>query len=344
MIQVAIVGATGYTGMELVRILSRHPQVQLTVLTSRQQAGQRYSQIFSGALGAVDLSLSEPDYPAIARQAQVAFLCLPHSESQDAAAELLKLGLKVIDLSADFRLKSTAVYQKWYGPHRHPALLKSAVYGLPELYRRRIPTAQLVANPGCYPTSVILGLAPLAREKLLRPEIMVDSKSGVSGAGRAPKQTLHFCEVAENLRPYNIYTHRHTPEMEQELSALARTKLQVTFVPHLVPMNRGILSTMFIKLQKKLSEKNLVELYQESYQAEPFVRVLPPGALPETAQVRGTNLTQIGLSLAPSGREVVITSALDNLVKGAAGAAVQNFNLMESLPETTALENLPLVP
>jgi len=344
MTEVAIVGATGYTGMELVRILSRHPQAKLAVLTSRQQAGKLYSQVFPGLLQAVDLPITNPDFRAIAKKAELAFLCLPHSESQDAAAALLELGLKVIDLSADFRLKSAAVYKKWYGPHRYPALLKEAVYGLPELYRRKIAKARLVANPGCYPTSVILGLMPLAAKGVMEPEVIADSKSGVSGAGRSPQQSLHFCEIAENLRAYNIYGHRHTPEMEQELSAAARARVRVTFVPHLVPMNRGILSTLYVKLKKKLSLDNLFDIFRESYQDEPFLRLLPPGTLPEVAQVRGTNFTQIGLSLAPSGREAVITSALDNLVKGAAGAAVQNFNLMQGLPESSALESLPLVP
>jgi len=344
MTKIAIVGATGYTGMELVRILSRHPQARLAALTSRQQAGKLYSRVFPGLLQAVDLRITDPDYQAIAHKAEMAFLCLPHSESQDAAAALLKRGLKVIDLSADFRLHSAAVYKKWYGPHRYPALLKQAVYGLPELYRRKIAPARLVANPGCYPSSVILGLAPLAAAGVMEPAVIADSKSGVSGAGRSPQQNLHFSEVNENLRAYQIYGHRHTPEMEQELSAAARKKVRVTFVPHLAPMNRGILSTLYVRLTKKLSLDNLFEIYRGSYQDELFIRLLPAGALPETAQVRGTNFTQIGLSLAPSGREAVITCALDNLVKGAAGAAVQNFNLMQGLPEITALESLPLVP
>jgi len=344
MVKVAIIGATGYTGMELVRILGRHPEVQIAALTSRQQAGKRYSEVFPGLIGSVDQKISAHDLKAVARQAQLAFLCLPHSESQDAAAALLRHGLKVIDLSADFRLRSVAVYRKWYGPHRHAALLKQAVYGLPEIYRERIPRASLVANPGCYPTSVILGLLPLASAGLMVPEVIADSKSGVSGAGRSPQQNLHFCEVNEGLRAYSIYAHRHTPEIEQEVSAAARTKVRVTFVPHLVPMNRGILSTLYVKLKKKLSAKTLFEVYAGKYREEPFVRVLPLGTLPDVAQVRGTNLTQIGLSLAPSGREAVIIAALDNLVKGAAGAAVQNFNLMQGWPETQGLFSLPLQP
>jgi len=344
MIKVAIIGATGYTGIELTRLLCRHPQVSLAALTSRQQAGKRYSQVFPGFLGAVDRKISDHDLPAIAHQAEFAFLCLPHSESQDAAALLLAHGLKVVDLSADFRLRSVSTYRKWYGPHRHPDLLQEAVYGLPEVYRDRIADARLVANPGCYPTSVILGLLPLAASGLMKPEVIADSKSGVSGAGRSPQPSLHFCEVNEGLRAYSIYAHRHTPEIEQEVSAAAGTKVRVTFVPHLVPMNRGILSTLYVKLKRKLSAKALFEVYAEKYESEPFVRVLPRGTLPDVAQVRGTNLTQIGISLAPSGREAVITSALDNLVKGAAGAAVQNFNLMASLPESAGLENLPLFP
>jgi N-acetyl-gamma-glutamyl-phosphate reductase len=344
MTSVAIIGATGYTGIELVRLLCRHPQVQLAALTSRQQAGKRYSQVFPGFLGAVDLKISDHDLPAIAHRAEFAFLCLPHSESQDAAALLLAHGLKVVDLSADFRLRSAAVYRKWYGPHRHPDLLPEAVYGLPEVYRDRIADARLVANPGCYPTSVILGLLPLAAAGLLRPEVIADSKSGVSGAGRSPHPNLHFAEVNEGLRAYSVYAHRHTPEIEQEVSAAAGNKVRVTFVPHLVPMNRGILSTLYVKLRKKLSAKALFAVYAQRYENEPFVRVLPRGTLPDVAQVRGTNLTQIGLSLAPSGREAVVIAALDNLVKGAAGAAVQNFNLMAGLPETTGLEGPPLFP
>ncbi len=345
MIRVAVVGATGYTGQELVRILSGHPLCELVALTSRKEAGKVYSRVYPRFLGIADIKITGHNVGRVCRDAEVVFLALPHSESQAAAAEVIRRKRMAIDLSADFRLRDVAVYRQWYGKHRHPALIRRAVYGMPEIYRERIKKARLVANPGCYPTSVILALKPLAEARLFDPgSVIVDSKSGVSGAGRHALITLSYCEVNESLRPYNIYKHRHTPEMEQEISALFGKKVSITFAPHLVPLDRGILSTIYVRLSRKTSIQRLHALYRRSYSGEPFVRVLEPGELPDIIRVRGSNFCDIGLTTAPSGREAVITSAIDNLVKGASGAAVQNFNLMCGLPETTGLDQAPLFP
>jgi N-acetyl-gamma-glutamyl-phosphate reductase len=345
MIRTAVVGATGYTGQELVRILARHPSVELSALTSRREAGKAYSQVFPGFRGIVDRKITGHDLSRVCERAELVFLALPHAESQAAVAEVIERKRKAIDLSADFRFKKLKPYRHWYGEHRFPQLLRRAVYGMPEIYREQIKKARLVANPGCYPTSVILALKPLCERRLFEPDsVIVDSKSGLSGAGRSVLSTLMFSEVNESLRPYNIYHHRHTPEMEQELTALYKKKVQVTFAPHLVPLNRGILSTIYVRLVRKMSVERLHGIYQKAYSREPFIRLLAPGELPDLVRVRGSNFCDIGLSLAESGRSAVITSAIDNLIKGASGTAVQNFNLMSGLPETTGLDRIPLFP
>jgi N-acetyl-gamma-glutamyl-phosphate reductase len=345
MIRTAVVGATGYTGQELVRILARHPEAEIVALTSRREAGKSYGSVFPGFRGIVDLKITPHDIKRACRKAEVVFLALPHKESQAAVAEVINLKKKAIDLSADFRFRNIKAYQVWYGRHRYPALLKKAVYGMPEIYRDKIKKAHLVANPGCYPTSVILALKPLAKARLFDPKaVIVDSKSAVSGAGRTLTSTLMFCEVNESIRPYNIYKHRHTPEMEQELAALYRKKVAISFAPHLVPIDRGILSSIYVRLIRKMSLQRIHEIFKKDYDSEPFIRILPPGEMPDTIRVRGSNFCDIGITLAPSGKEAVITSAIDNLVKGASGMAVQNFNLLSGLPETCGLEQIPIIP
>jgi N-acetyl-gamma-glutamyl-phosphate reductase len=336
--KIAIVGATGYTGQELLRLLLVHPQVTIAALTSRANTGEPYEKLFPQFRGFGLPALSEYKPKALAQSADLAFFCLPHGESQEAVAAAVDLGLKAVDLSADFRLRKLSDYRRWYGDHVRAELLKNAVYGLPELYRDRIRRARLVANPGCYPTGVILGVAPFLRGRLAQPgHVIADMKSGVSGAGRKAAIEYSFCEINEALRPYNLYGHRHTSEMEQELGHAAGRKVRVTFSPHLVPMSRGILGTIYLNLTKKCSRADLHSLLAKAYKDEPFVRVLPPGELPCVSRVRGTNFVDLAVSVAPNGREAIVSTAIDNLVKGAAGAAVQNMNLMLGLPETTAL-------
>jgi N-acetyl-gamma-glutamyl-phosphate reductase len=345
MVKVAVIGATGYTGQDLVRILSAHPAVELTMLTSRQNQGVIYGHLFPAFRNIVDLRLSELDYDQLAQKAEIAFLAFPHTESQPVAAELLERKVRIIDLSADFRFRKAGIYRRYYSEHRFPALLRKAVYGLPEIYREQIRKAQLVANPGCYPTSVILALKPLMERRLIDPKnIIIDSKSGLSGAGRSAVVDFLFCEISASVKPYNIFKHRHQPEMEQELTRLYGRKAEVIFVPHLVPINRGILSTIYVKFPRKTSPSRLEAIYHEAYSKEKFVRILSLGELPDTSKVKGSNFIDIGLSLSPDGKSAVISSALDNLVKGATGNAVQNMNIMFGLEEDTGLKQIPLHP
>jgi len=345
MIRVAVIGATGYTGQELVRILAQHPEVEITQLTSRQHHGIIYGHLFPHFRNQVEIRISPLDYEQIAQKSDLAFLALPHTESQLVTEELYQRKVRIIDLSADFRLRKAGVYQRYYSEHRFPALLRKAVYGLPEIYRSQIRSARLVANPGCYPTGVLIALKPLMERKLVEPrEIIIDSKSGLSGAGRSAIVDFLLCEAERSVRAYNIYRHRHQPEMEQELTRLYRKKVEVTFVPHLVPTSRGIFSTIYVRFLRKITPSRLEAIYQEAYQGEKFVRLLPLGELPDTSRVIGSNFCDIGLSLSPNGKEAVICSAIDNLVKGASGNAVQNMNLMFGLEEDLGLKHLPLKP
>ncbi len=341
MINVAIIGATGYTGAELARILLGHPQAKIAAVTSESRAGQNYSRVFPAFRGRLDLELEKLDPERITPRAQAVFLCLPHHEAMEAAKTFREKGCKVIDLSADFRLSAAEIYEAWYGPHRAQDLLKEAVYGLPEIHRDSIKKAELVANPGCYPTSCILGLAPLIRQKAIDlTTIHCDSKSGVSGAGRKAEPSLLFCEVNSGLKAYKIGNHRHTPEIEQELARLAGTPVTVTFTPHLIPMDRGILSTLYAKATTGLDNQKLHRIYEEFYQKEPFVRVRPEGDFPDTKDVRFTNFCDIGVHFDARTGRVIIISAIDNLVKGASGQAVQNMNLMFGFPETQGLDHI----
>ncbi|MBM3255034.1 MAG: N-acetyl-gamma-glutamyl-phosphate reductase [Candidatus Omnitrophica bacterium] len=339
MINVGIIGVTGYAGEELIRILLNHPQVRITNLSAKIDKPLAIEQIFPKFSGRINLVCTLPDIKNIIASCELVFLALPHTVSMGLVPKLLKAGKKVIDLSADYRLKNTALYEKFYKlAHKDKPNIKKAVYGLPELYRVKIKGAKLLANPGCYPTAAILGLAPLVALDLLDlPSIIIDAKSGVSGAGRRADEAMLFAEVNEDFRAYKINVHQHSPEINQELSGLAGKKLAVTFVPHLLPLNKGILETIYVKKAKnvKLKAKNLQEMYKKFYQREPFVRIKKEGEYPRLKDVVGTNFCDIGI--ADFGESVIIVSAIDNLLKGASGQAVQNMNIMYNFPEAMGL-------
>jgi N-acetyl-gamma-glutamyl-phosphate reductase len=343
---VAIVGASGYSGEELVRLLLSHPHAELTAVTSRQYAGQTLAQVFPKFAHhprAKTLRFSEPKAELLARQAQIVFLALPHGVAAEFAVPLLQLGCQVIDLSADFRVRSPAVYKDFYA-HEHPApdLLPQAVYGLPEVYRDQIKKASLIASPGCYPTSILLPVIPLLKAGLIQPDsIIADSLSGVSGAGRKAELDYLFVECNESVRPYGIPKHRHLSEIEQELSLAAGKELTIQFTPHLIPVNRGILTTIYLQptvLNAQPSTLNQVQAcYQAAYANEPFVRLLEGKALPDTKNVVGTNVIEIAWRHDPRTGRLIVMSAEDNIVKGAGGQAVQSMNLMCGFPETAGL-------
>lgn len=334
LIRVAIQGATGYTALELTRLLLRHPHVEITALTSRSETGP-VAAVHPSLSGRLDLCFENLATDELAERADVCFCCLPHVASMGSIPSLLAAGLKVIDLSADYRLSDPAVYEKWYGHvHTDPTRLGSTVYGLPELYRDRIPGADLIANPGCYTSTSILALAPLLCEGMVEPQgIIIDAKSGVSGAGRAPKLGTLFSECNESLSAYGVGSHRHTPEIEQVLTDVSRQEVEVLFTPHLVPMDRGILATIYVTPRAEQSEQELLELYRTFYAGEPFVRVVDH--LPRTKDVAGTNYCDVTVRVVRG--KILVLAVLDNLLKGAAGVAVQNFNVMHQYEETTAL-------
>ncbi len=345
-LKIAIVGSSGYTGGELMRILLNHPNVSVTAITSEKSSGQPITTIFPHLAGLTELVCEPLDPEAIVKKADFVFLALPHVAAQEAAFRFHSLGKKVVDLSADYRLADPALYEKWYEHcHQHPELLGIAVYGLPELHREKIKTTALVANPGCYPTGAILALAPLLKKSMIDSQsIIIDSKSGVSGAGRSPSQAHHYPEVNEGFMAYKVGTHRHTPEIEQELSQLGGARITVSFTPHLVPMNRGILTTSYAKLGMQTDTGRLLSLYREFYKNEPFVRVLPAGQFPNVRNVRGSNFCDIGVYVDARTHGVVVVTAIDNLVKGASGQAVQNMNLMMGFEETAGLKLAGLFP
>ena len=346
MIKVAIAGASGYTGLELIRILDMHPEVTITSVTSEQSAGKKISDIFPTLRSRCDLVL-EPLIPSvIAEKAEIVFTALPHQSAMAVVPDILAAGRKVVDLSADYRLHDPKVYGQWYEPHKNPEFLKEAVYGLPELRRDEIRKARLVANPGCYPTSIILGLKPLLEAGLIDcSSIIADSGSGVTGAGRGAKVDSLYCEVNEGFKAYGVGgVHRHTPEIEQELSELAGKILNITFTPHLVPMDRGILSTIYATPIRPVTADELAALYAESYKDDFFVRPLPKGQFPSTAFVRGSNFCDIAVAMDNRTNRIIVVSAIDNLVKGASGQAVQNMNLIAGFPETTGLKGLAIFP
>ncbi len=336
-LSVAVVGASGYSGEELIRLLVRHPSIDLTVLTSRKYAGQSIGSVFP-RFAELTQVFSEPDADRIARKAEVVFLALPHGLAAEFAAPLHAAGCTVVDISADFRLRDPALYSRYYGkPHPAPRLLDAAVYGLPEFYRDALKTARLIACPGCYPTSILLPLRPLVQAGLVDiHDIAVASLSGVTGAGRKVDLPYIFPECNESLRPYAPTGHRHTPEIEQELSLVAGAPVRVSFVPHLVPVNRGIHSTIFARRTRAALE-DVVACLHAAFDGEPFVRVLPPPALADTKHVVLTNIAEIGCALDERTDRVILSCAIDNLTKGAAGQAVQCMNLACGLPEATGL-------
>lgn len=335
MIDVAILGATGYTALELIRILLRHPEVRITALTSRQEGSPAIQSVHPSLYGRIDLSCENLTPAQTAQRAEFVFCALPHVASMEAVPELLTHSRRVVDLSADYRLTDPAVYEDWYGHvHTDPTRLGSTVYGLPELFADEIPEAELVANPGCYTSTSILGLAPLLCGGYVEPTgIFIDGKSGVSGAGRNPKLTTHFPECNESVTAYNVGRHRHTPEIDQVLSQASGRKVEVVFTPHLIPMDRGLLCSMYCRPAKPATEDELLEAMRSFYAGKPFVRVVDH--LPSTKDVSGTNYCDVTVRV--SRGQVIVLSCLDNLIKGASGVAVQNFNLMHGFPETTAL-------
>jgi N-acetyl-gamma-glutamyl-phosphate reductase len=337
---IAIAGASGYAGGELVRLAAAHPYFRITAVTSEKSAGHSVASVFPSLKGIVEHRFEALAPEALAERAEAIFLALPHTKSQVPVATCIKAGKFVVDLSADYRLKDASIYEQWYQTsHAYPQLLQEAIYGLPELHRSEILKSKLIASPGCYPTAAILQLAPLFAKRLVRPEtIVIDAKSGVSGAGRSPALPYHFPEAHEALEPYKIGQHRHTPEMEQEFAGLMKNagSVTVTFTPHLVPMNRGILSTAYCKLTQTMQLSDLRNLYRDYYKDERFIRLYEDG-VPNPRYIKGTNYCDIGVYTDVRSGWVVTVAAIDNLVKGAAGQAIQAMNLMLGIPEDTGL-------
>lgn len=342
MIKVGIVGGTGYTGVELLRLLAQHPQVELVAITSRADAGTPVSQMFPSLRGYVNLSFSHPDAARL-EECDAVFFATPNGIAMQQARALLEAGVRVIDLAADFRIKDIAEWEKWYGmSHACPELVAEAVYGLPEVNRDKIKQARLVANPGCYPTAVQLGFIPLLQAGLIDPRhLIADAKSGVSGAGRKAEIPALLAEAADNFKAYGVAGHRHLPEIKQGLELASKGAVGLTFVPHLTPMIRGIHATLYAQIE---TDADLQALFEQRYKDEIFVDVLPAGSHPETRSVRGSNHCRIAVHRPQDGNTVVVLSVIDNLVKGAAGQAVQNLNIMFGFAEATALNIVPLLP
>lgn len=341
-IKIGIVGGTGYTGVELLRLLAVHPNVELTAITSRGEAGMLVADMFPNLRGYIDLPFVDPAKADLG-QCDVVFFATPNGIAMQQAKTLLAAGVRVIDLAADFRIKDVATWEKWYGmKHVCPELIEQAVYGLPEMYRDQIRGAQLIANPGCYPTSVQLGFMPLLKAGVVDVKnLIADAKSGVSGAGRKAEVHSLFAEAGDNFKAYGVAGHRHLPEISQGLSKMSGQQTGLTFVPHLMPLIRGIHATLYARLT---SACDLQQLFESTYAQERFVDVLPQGAHPETRSVRASNLCRIAVHQPQGGDMVVVLSVIDNLVKGAAGQALQNMNIMFDLPENTGLEVVPLLP
>jgi N-acetyl-gamma-glutamyl-phosphate reductase len=343
MIKIGIIGGTGYTGVELLRLLSAHPEAKLQVITSRGEAGKKVAELFSSLRGHVDLTFTEPDAKSLAG-CDVVFSATPNGVAMTHARELLKAGAKFIDLAADFRLKDPAVWEKWYGiTHACPELLTEAVYGLPEVNREKIKKARLVANPGCYPTAVQLGFLPLLENDLVDMQhLIADAKSGASGAGRKSEVSMLFSETADSMKAYGVSGHRHWPEIRQGLDAIKGRPVGLTFVPHLTPMIRGIHATLYARLTRPGAD--LQAMYETRYANEPFVDVMPAGSHPETRSVRASNVCRIAVHQPQGGDTVVVLSVIDNLVKGAAGQAIQNMNIMFGLEESLGLGQAGILP
>ena len=343
MIRAAVVGATGYAGAELVRLLAGHPNVKLTMITSRQYAGEPFARVYPSFTGVVDLSCEELATDALCVKADVIFTALPHKIPMAIIPLLIENGKKVVDLSADFRFKDQAVYETHYQPHEAVQLLNQTVYGLCEVYRQSIIETNLVGNPGCYPTSALLPLIPLVRNHMVESDgIIIDAKSGVSGAGRSLSLGSHFCQVNESFKPYKVAEHRHNPEIEAVLTDVAERPLMVTFTPHLIPMTRGMLTTIYTRLKAGVQSADVRECLMAAYDHEPFVRLMEDDQLPDTLHVQGTNQCAIGFRIDKRCNRLILISAIDNLGKGAAGQAVQNMNLMCGFDETAGLDVVPM--
>ena len=345
-LKIGIVGGTGYTGVELLRLLAVHPHAELTAITSRGEAGLPVADMFPSLRGYVDLAFSDP-VSANLSACDVVFFATPHGVAMGQAQTLLDANVKVIDLAADFRLQDTAIFEKWYKmPHSCADILKDAVYGIPELYRNKIKSAKVVGNPGCYPTTVLLGLAPLLEQGLIdfSAPIVADCKSGVSGAGRKAEVATLFAESSDNMKAYGVGGHRHHPEIHAQITQIAGKNIDFIFVPHLIPMIRGMLSTIYVKLSAKASSLDCQHLFEKRYANEQFVDVMPAGTMPETRSVRGSNQLRMALHKHADTGYLTIVVVQDNLVKGAAGQAVQNMNIMFGLQENAGLEVVPLLP
>jgi N-acetyl-gamma-glutamyl-phosphate reductase len=341
MVRVGIIGASGYAGADLVRILAGHPQVKLTTLTCRQDAGRRFDQIYPSMAGWVDLVCEAYDAQRLSRSVDVVFTALPHQLPMTLVPELLEKGIKVVDLSADFRFKDARIYEAHYQPHSAPQFLERAVYGLSEVYTDLIRGADLIGNPGCYPTSVLLPLVPLIKADLIDTHwLIADAKSGVSGAGRAASETVHYCHVNESFKAYKVAGHRHTPEMEAILGDACGHPVQINFVPHLLPMSRGMQTTIYAQVRDDINIQHIEACLKDFYSARPFIR-LRGAQPPDTLHVKGTNCCDIAYHLDPRNRRLILMSAIDNLVKGAAGQAVQNMNIMLGLDESLGLRSNP---
>ena len=346
MIRAGIIGATGYAGAELVRILMGHKDVEMVWYGSRSYIDEKYANVYRNMFEIVDAKCMDDNMEELADRADVIFTATPQGFLASVLTEEILSKVKVIDLSADFRIKDVGIYEKWYGiEHKSPQFIEEAVYGLCEVNREQIPGARLIANPGCYTTCSILTAYPLAKEGLIDMDtLIVDAKSGTSGAGRGAKVANLFCEVNENMKAYGVASHRHTPEIEEQLGYAAGRKVTISFTPHLVPMNRGILATEYASLTQDVSREEIKAVYDAYYREEKFIRVLDPGVCPETKWVEGSNYVDIGFQIDPRTNRIVLMGAIDNLVKGAAGQAIQNMNLIFGLPETEGLELVPMFP
>ncbi|HSS70139.1 MAG TPA: N-acetyl-gamma-glutamyl-phosphate reductase [Casimicrobiaceae bacterium] len=343
MIQIGIVGGTGYTGVELLRLLAGHPQAKVRAITSRKEAGMAVAQMFPSLRGFYDLKYSDPSAARLS-ECDAVFFATPHGVAMGEARELVGAGVRIIDLAADFRLKDPAEFERWYKmPHACPDLLAESVYGLPEMHREAIRKARIVGNPGCYPTAIQLGFLPLVEAGVVDTgHLIADAKSGVSGAGRKAELDLAYSEASDNFKAYNVGAHRHHPEIVQGLSAVSRNPIKVVFTPHLTPMVRGIFATLYARITR--DDVDLQQIYEKRFAGEPFVDVMPPGSHPDTRSVRAANVCRIAVHRPHGGDMAIVLAVEDNLVKGAAGQAVQNMNLMFGLPETTGLMSPPVLP
>lgn len=346
-IKVGIVGGTGYTGVELLRLLSQHPNVELRAITSRKEDGMHVAEMYPSLRGRVDLKFQTPDTAGL-EQCDVVFFATPHGVAMSQAQSLLAAGVRIIDLAADFRLQNLESFERWYKiEHACPEVLKESAYGLPEIHRERVAKARVVGNPGCYPTTVLLGLAPLfqgGRALIDTDRVIADCKSGVSGAGRKAEVATLFSEASDNFKAYGVLGHRHHPEISEQLALLAGKPVGLTFTPHLVPMVRGMFSTLYLNIVPAARDTDFQALYEQHYASEPFVDVMPAGSLPETRSVRASNFLRIAVHRPEGGDQLVVLVVQDNLVKGASGQAVQNMNLMFGLPETTGLQHVAVLP